>query len=365
MGDVVVLAVLGTSPAVLTELAWWLVQREGHRVVAMEVWTTIGGADALRRQAHRWRQLVDALPEGSVPAVGDLVARRPDELEPARGLGVVVPHGPDGPLADIRSPEEAEVLAAGLYDRVRALRAALPESVRLIGSLAGGRKTMSSALEVAFTLQADAWDRLVHVLVHPRIEADRERFTGFSLPNTATERAVGVGVDEQVAVYDVPFPALQGLLDTHSSRSALRRSLRESTWEQVWTRLRTVRSAAEPRAHLLRRAGGWALDVHLGDRVVAVPLTRTEADTYAALVQHPEGADDATWQEWLESHPRRSPHEPRVTDHEANQARARKRRSDLAKKLAQHLPGDRELSIVSRDGRWVIPGARRVTVDPV
>ena len=303
-----VMAILGGSPAVITELLWWLVVEEGRDVVGLEVWTTASlagersGAQALQAGLDKglWQDLV--------AAVGDRAAMLPPAPEPKRivTLGrallpsdvssaerrtTVCAFESDGHyLADIRGEEDADVVVSQLHDRVRQLRGALPEGVALVASLAGGRKTMSAAMQGAFELQARVQDRLVHVLLHPRIEDD-PRGRDFRVPTREVAEALGVPIEDQVVVYDVPVPLVRELVLTDDARKG---NLAEAFEVEDYAGLlgalrRQASSRAAARARLVdnpRARRPYRLEILEGRRLVAeVEHSEGDAATNAAIAR--------------------------------------------------------------------------------
>ncbi|MEQ1506865.1 MAG: CRISPR-associated ring nuclease [Myxococcota bacterium] len=220
---VFVIAVVGMSPAVVTELLWHLVVVDGVDVVGVELWTTghLTRKSGVRSLADRYGWLADL--SAALGDAGDRLPAFPAEFDyerpPSGGwsdrpLRVVVPHRPDGdPIDDIATEADATEFGAQLHDRLRRLRGVgatpVPPGIELIGSLAGGRKTMSAALQTAFSLQAPAPARLVHLWVHPSIENDRTLLPEFAFPVGSVK---GLAPEEQVTVYDVPFLPIRELV---------------------------------------------------------------------------------------------------------------------------------------------------------
>ncbi|HHO51398.1 MAG TPA: hypothetical protein ENK18_11105 [Deltaproteobacteria bacterium] len=271
MDEVFVLALAGTSPAVVTELLWYLAEVEERRVVGIEVWTTSVGASRLRalhpelvrltRSSGRLPEIPHAYPAPSDPPAGP----------PEGTLRVVVARRDEGPMDDIRTPEDADRFTQALHDRVHALVEHLG-SVQLVGSLAGGRKTMSIAMQLAFTLHAGWTDRLLHVLVHPTIEGDKELHRGFVHPTPELVEALGIPETEQITVYESPLLPLRGWLGP---------DLASCPFQEAWGALR-ARLCGEPRARLIQQR----LDVYRGgDRVASVELKEASAAAYRALIE--------------------------------------------------------------------------------
>lgn len=235
MADVYVMAVLGGSVGTLTELLWHLIAREGHTVTGVEVWTTKGagrtGENALLHHGPTlWANLCDALGTraASLPAYPDPLSAGvpPDGL--IEGMGVF-----SLGVADVVDQEAAAQVDSRLFLRVRAVVERLAPAVQLVGSLAGGRKTMSTALYQAFSLSARGTDRLVHVLLHGSVEAvlrDEGRLERFACP---TDEAVAQKKPhQQVFVHEVPFPPIAELVG-ESQREAIQRGDLRDAWRAV------------------------------------------------------------------------------------------------------------------------------------
>jgi CRISPR-associated protein (TIGR02584 family) len=327
-----IIAVLGTSPGVLTELIWWLVADQRRRIRGGEIWTT-GRLDSfqearapLRTGLHTlrtalaprgggWDQLQQALDEALHPLPEpDLTPQAPADLGSSGGkdlsgrLSVVLFGGAGAPLSDIRTPEEAELVAAQLHDRVRYLRTTLPESVELVGSMAGGRKTMSSALFSAFCLQARHRDRLVHILLDPRIEARLGSDWRYYAPTPEMVEELGIPAREQIRAYEIPFPLVRRM----AQDASLSEVLDSERYEQIWPALRAnIAARGSHRAKLIRQdplERRWRLEITLDEvdaPAISVDLTGTEAQTYLAIFEcsslvEGEGAIDEEWAGWLE-----------------------------------------------------------------
>ena len=221
MRNLYVIATLGTSPAVISELIYALVTESRCDVVGIEVWTTTKGRDDLRTfiASGAWTRLKEAiahrnvdsqLPDPTVndtdlDAVGHAVTRG------TRPFLVRVFEGERGPLDDVRSPDDARVMDAKLFERMRMLTESLT-NVQIVGSLAGGRKTMSAGLQGAFSMLGRPEDRLVHVLLEPKVEGYAQTRRDYSVPTVECASETGVPVEAQVALHEVHFPRLRELL---------------------------------------------------------------------------------------------------------------------------------------------------------
>ena len=193
------LALAGQTPQVITESVWSVARELQMMPAAVHVLTTAVGAAYVRARL---------LGEAAVDPVRGMA------LEPAtywdalcRELGeevlplhVHVPEDADLALTDVRGKRDDQAFADALY----ALTARLtrPGQPPLLGSLAGGRKTMSAHLMTAFSLCARPEDRLLHVLVQP---PSLERQPDFFFPTAAFP-------DARIRRIDVPFPRVRSML---------------------------------------------------------------------------------------------------------------------------------------------------------
>jgi len=286
--DVVLLAVTGMSPAVLTETVWALAHEHPpvipDRVIVV---TTAAGRAGLERDLFTpvpafnnrtvWQALRDAVlptpktrnrrseirnPKSQIPRL---------TLEPIRVI--VAPDSATGrtrELGDLRTPADNEAAADFLLEQVRAI-VENPDT-RLIASLAGGRKTMGALLYACLTLVGRETDRLTHVLVNEPFDTLR----GFWFPgqpggpiakseirNPKSE----ISFDPTTAVVDladVPFVPLRNLFQRELGRPAGRFGvLVEFCREQV-------RRAAGEGIHLTVEQSRCEIEVN-GTRVKLAP----------------------------------------------------------------------------------------------
>jgi CRISPR-associated protein (TIGR02584 family) len=319
-----VIATLGTSPAVLTELLYALVAGEGLDVVGLEVWTTGPAVPSDKTETGllkveqfiengAWGRLRASLGDSGTripPAVDVRVA--PDAavaevLAGRRGAGLAVFGGPASPLNDVRNAGDAFSMDTTLFERVQALTRDLPEDVLLIGSLAGGRKTMSAGLQGAFSMLGRRQDRLVHVLLHPLIEAGLRPRDGapkidYEVPRADVPGAEDVPFDKQIELHDVHFPILRELMERASypgftSAAAFLQS-------DYKTFLKTLRNAADARATLARhqRRAGWLYEVKGGDAPGPIELTKTQGLALAGVVALGGEASYEDLGNWMRDH---------------------------------------------------------------
>lgn len=184
------IAVLGLSPSVLTETLYYFARLHTPRRIPEDVHviTTRLGQAAIQTKL--------LTPSETMPSPWDTFCTSVLHAHPR--LTIEVPHDDDQhPLEDIRHRRDDEILANACYQRV-ATYAMQEDTLPLIGSIAGGRKTMSAYLLAAFSIFARPQDRLVHVLVRP---AQLERDRAFLYPTAMYPEAT-------LDLIDIPFPRL-------------------------------------------------------------------------------------------------------------------------------------------------------------
>lgn len=230
--EIVLFAVTGMSPAILTETVWALAHETPaiipDRIVVV---TTAAGRAAIQRElfdAGIWDQLRAALalkirvhPRSSVapPRFGTTaddirVFTRPDD----RGRSVE--------LEDIRTPADNEAAADFLLDQLRPFTE--NPDIRLICSLAGGRKTMGALLYACLSLIGRETDRLTHVLVNEPFDDPRlqPRFyfpttppTTHQLPKIRNQKPEIINSrSARIELADVPFVPLRNLFPRELGR---------------------------------------------------------------------------------------------------------------------------------------------------
>ncbi len=174
------LAVVGVSPAIVTETVWALANPRdgGTPVIPSEVvlvTTRRGKSDienSLFQPLPEWDGLTvwQALRRVLLGTAAEEDSRL--KVEPIRVITANDPKtGRARELDDIRSAEENSAAARVILDEVR--RVTSNDDLRLIASLAGGRKTMGALLHAAVSLLGRRKDRLTHILVNPPFEDPR------------------------------------------------------------------------------------------------------------------------------------------------------------------------------------------------
>lgn len=168
----VLLCVLGTSPAVITETLYALCKEDPPFIPdELHVITTLQGK----------RKVLEELVQ---PTSGQFHKLMQDHLVGHRirfdEETVHVIQNEHGPLSDIVTEEDNRAAGDSIYRLMRLLKLERPTSLH--ASVAGGRKSMSFYMGHSFSLLADFNDRLTHVLV----SEPYERVRGFYYPTPHT-----------------------------------------------------------------------------------------------------------------------------------------------------------------------------------
>lgn len=232
--EVVLFAVTGMSPAVLTETVWALAHppkdREPiipHRVVVV---TTAPGKVRIDEELFKPLSEYDGLTVWQ--ALRSTVLGPQYESDPRLNMDEIrviarqdPKHGRSYLLEDIRTPADNEVAADFILEELRKLTE--NPDTQIIASLAGGRKTMSALLYAAMSLLGRDQDRLTHVLVSEPFDDPglKPRFyfpTSHREPDRTHEHlrtgAVYSSADATLWLADVPFVRLRHLFPKQLGR---------------------------------------------------------------------------------------------------------------------------------------------------
>ena len=211
----VLLATVGTSPAVLTETVWALAhpaKKGAERVVPDEVvaLTTLRGKKSIEDQllgpGGAWSRLVAALGKEGIPVEGKLAF--------GEASIKLLDHGKSF-LEDIRTAEENESVANVFLEEVT--KVTETGNTRLFASIAGGRKTMGALLLSCMCLRGREQDRVLHILVSEPFESrlvppfffpDGAKHV-FEDPATRKKRTLR-GCDARLDLIDLPFVKMRG-----------------------------------------------------------------------------------------------------------------------------------------------------------
>ena len=298
--EIVLLAVTGMSPAVLTETVWALARENPpvipHRVVVI---TTLAGKGRIEDELfipspdYGQRTVWQALRETILAEHGERPAERGANLEsphPASAIPLLIfdetrviarrdaKLGRSFPLEDIRTPADNEVAADFILDEVRKITA--NADTILIASLAGGRKTMGALLYAALSLLGRPLDRLTHVLVSEPFDDPglQPRFFFPVTPETLHQhpRTGGVlrGDAARIWLADVPFVPLRELFPKQLGRYPGTFSTLVRTYAE------RIEEISGPPAVTLDAA-----DLSLRVNGVRVPLAPRECALFAFLLE--------------------------------------------------------------------------------
>ncbi len=209
--DTVLIALMGKSPAVLTETLYGLSEEEPavlpSRVVVV---TTTRGRMVLKPALFgdgAWERFRNMLLRKVGEEGGELL-----RFGPADDCIRVVPaHARDRNIGDIRTREDHLALSDYLLEIVRGFTE--DESLDLVVSIAGGRKTMGALMLSIMALYGRLQDRVLHVLV----DEPWDTVPGFlypGCPGVFHDPETGDRLDSRAArvhLADVPFIPLRYL----------------------------------------------------------------------------------------------------------------------------------------------------------
>jgi len=208
--ETVLFAVTGMSPAIITETVWALAHESPATIPdRIIVVTTRAGRDAIQRELFDsgiWDRLRDALAAKKIAVTGKL--RFGTTADDIRVFTRADAHNRSVELDDIRTPADNEAAADFLLDALRPFTE--NPDVRLVGSLAGGRKTMGALLYACLSLIGRETDRLTHVLVNEPFD-DPRRQPKFYFPTPRDGAA-------KIELADVPFVPLRQLFPRELGR---------------------------------------------------------------------------------------------------------------------------------------------------
>jgi CRISPR-associated protein (TIGR02584 family) len=214
--EIVLLAVTGMSPAVLTETIWALA-RENPPVIPDEVivLTTSAGRKAIEDQLFGPDEIWHSLRQSLLGADRAASNRLVFSPEPANVKVLTeVKKGRRVPLAGIDSLEQNNAVADGILDELWA-HTEKPGN-RLIVSIAGGYKSMSALMMSCLSILGRVQDRVTHVLVDAPYDEPR---LGFFFPDQPQQELItrsGETVkpaQAKVRLFDVPWVPFRVLFE--------------------------------------------------------------------------------------------------------------------------------------------------------
>lgn len=227
--EIILLAVTGMSPAVLTETIWALAHEEEPVIPdRITVVTTLAGRERISADLFTPSQELggacvwDAL-RGALAASGHNLSGKlrfgttPDDIRVITAMDAT--SGRSVELSDLRNRVENEAAADFLLDQVRAITA--NPDTHLIASIAGGRKTMGALLYACLTLAGREDDRLTHILVNEPYETLPGFFfpTQPSPPLTARSGTSHFPAAAIIELAEVPFVPIRNLFQRELGRA--------------------------------------------------------------------------------------------------------------------------------------------------
>lgn len=254
------LAVTGMSPAILTETIWALACDPEEPIIPtrVRVVTTTAGRQEVAKlflpsptlnNQTPWDALRASLQNAGHDLTGKLLFG-----PTANDIPIITAPDPEThltrELADIRSRSDNEAAADFLLEQVRAI--VENPDVRLVASIAGGRKTMGALMYACMTLAARETDILTHVLVSEPFETLRDfwfpRQPG--LPLADRDKVAHDPAKATVELARVPFVPLRNLFVRDLRQKpgtfsrlveACRQNIRTSAGESIRLELDTIR----------------------------------------------------------------------------------------------------------------------------
>lgn len=192
----ILLAIGGTTPAVITETIWALAVQNKITLSKVIILTTQVGKEALDPKVEEiCRAMAGHYPKASIPG-GEQIEFRTIKHE------------------DIRTDKENGQVANYILAQVAEICA--DPSTTVHASMAGGRKTMGYFLAAAMQFFGRPQDRLYHVLVDPVFESIREfRYPGPKKGTLILEDRQGKKCDTynaKVELAEIPFITLAGYI---------------------------------------------------------------------------------------------------------------------------------------------------------
>lgn len=203
----------------LTETVWALAHEAEpvvpNRIIAL---TTATGAQRIREklfEAGHWEQLLADLRAKGLPIDGKL------RFGPIADAIRVFPNASrTQELDDIRSAEDNAAVAEFFMEVIRSF--VENDSIRLIVSIAGGRKTTSALLYSVMSLLGRADDQIQHILINDEWIYQPD-FLYPGCKGVFVDRETGRSLDSKDArlqLVDVPFVPLRYLFERDLQRSA-------------------------------------------------------------------------------------------------------------------------------------------------
>lgn len=203
----VLLSVVGTSPAVLTETIWALYREKPEylpdEVIAL---STTEGIDKLEEALKT--------PTTGGNTVWSDLKRAVGREKMRKDVRVFKDPDKEQELTDIITSHDQELVADLLLKEVRALKNPMLEECRIVASIAGGRKSMSALMYAVMSLAGDSGDIITHVLAPEVVTKCSDFFyPGQVKQHLVNRNGVPITANEvQVELAQIPFVPLRSLV---------------------------------------------------------------------------------------------------------------------------------------------------------
>lgn len=267
----VLLAVVGTSPAVLTETLWAL-YKEKPEYVPDEVHICSTSTGVAKAKAA----LATPTTNGNTVlfdlkhAVGkeQMKIDYHEFTDPKDGL----------PLTDIQTSKDQELVADQLLEEVRKLKNPMQEECRIVCSVAGGRKSMSALMYAVMSLAGDGGDIITHVLADERATSCPDFFyPGQKKQKLMNKAGVAFTAKEiLVELAQIPFVPLRSLVGEKQLSKAA------GSFETLVKRARNELDSVKPEGISIRLSTTEMQAVINGERLTLPP----DAYLMLALMVH-------------------------------------------------------------------------------
>lgn len=204
----VLIAVLGTSPSVLTETLWALHKElpdylpdevcvcttsTGYEMIIKALTSSPSGNSTL------WEELKQAIGKTEISIRYCVFSKQ--------GCN-------DEKLSDIKTNDDQELVADQLLKVVRGYKDPMQERYRIVCSIAGGRKSMGALMYAVMSLAGESRDIITHVLADENATDSRDFFYPEQVMHRCKTRGGidFVATDARIELAQIPFVSLRGLL---------------------------------------------------------------------------------------------------------------------------------------------------------
>jgi len=200
---VTLVAVIGMSPAVLTETIWALAHKEENPEIVDEIiiFTTTKG-----------KELLDEMNKAKVfdSLYADLSKLSAKEKYSIKGkIKIEILKSAQGnPLDDIRSAEDNQAICETMLGTLRAHIKENPKK-KIVASVAGGRRSMSVIMYSVLSIVGRSIDSICHILTNPDIQLRDFYYPGCKIKSGAVAKKAK---NIKLELAEIPFVPLRFLM---------------------------------------------------------------------------------------------------------------------------------------------------------